>query len=314
MKIKLNEIKDNCKICKWIDFSIITDKDRYWFKINTAICKKCWFIMTNPLPDKDFLNNFYKNDYRKYYESIWTPNEDYFLRFIGRASKRISFINDYLSDWLKYLEIWSWEWSYLWLIKQFYNIDETGIEPTWDYANYAINEKNINIKNDIYENVVLKDNYFDIISHFHVLEHIYDINHIIKENHKKLKENWLLFIEVPNVLWNWSWIWMINIAHLYNFSKISLSNLLKINWFTILKIEESNDETFWDIIRVIAKKSDNKSEIKVENYKEIKKFVLKNINRISKIEFKIITFSKKIIWDYNTKKIIKLINSYVKRK
>ena len=107
---------------------------------------------------------------------------------------------------------------------------------------------------------------------------------------------------------------MIHIWHLYNFSKISLSNLLIKNWFHIEVINEYNDETFWDIIRVIAKKSDNKSEIKVENYKEIKKFVLKNINRISKIEFKIITFSKKIIWDYNTKKIIKLINSYVKRK
>lgn len=316
MKIKLNKNKTNCPICFSNKFEIILQQDRFWFNIKTTVCEKCGLVMFNPLPEKSFLDNFYIKYYRKYYESTETPNEEYFLKFIWRASKRINYISKYLKNDINYLDIWSADGSYLWLIKQFYKIKETWIEPNNKYSQYSIEKKWLNIINDIYENTNLKDNQYDIISHFHVLEHIYDINHFINFNYKKLINNGILYIEVPNILWDWAWIWMIHLWHLYNFSEKSLTNLLIQNWFIIEKKDISNDEIFWPIIRIVAKKIDNSvnNNIIKENYKEIKRHIINNVNKISKLEFLIIQLSKNIIWDTNTKKLIKKVDQYVKRK
>lgn len=315
MKILLEKQNSKCPICKNMDFDIALKKDRYNFKINTSICKKCWLVMTNPLLDKWFLNDFYKNHYRRYYESVAVPNSNYFLKLVWRAARRIKYISKYLRNWIKYLDIWSAEWSYLWLVKQFYEIEETWIEPNKKYSEYSIKKKDLNVINDIYENIKLKDNYFDIISHFHVLEHIYDINHFIKFNFDKLKNWWILYIEVPNIKWNWSGIWMFHIAHLYNFSKISISNLLIKNGFILEDIQEYEDEVFWSILRLIAKKSEKKdNSIEKENHNQIKNHILKNVNKISRLEYILLNLSKKIIWIENTKKITQKIKKYVKRK
>ena len=60
--------------------------------------------------------------------------------------------------------------------------------------------------------------------------------------HKLLQDNGILFIEVPNILGNWSGIGMFHIAHVFQFHEASLKNFLARAGFSPVAISTEGNE------------------------------------------------------------------------
>ena len=72
--------------------------------------------------------------------------------------------------------------------------DSKGIEPNIGYSEYAKNEYGCTIETGEIENM---SGQYDIITMFHVLEHVASPLMAMKKLYQSLKENGVLFVEVP---------------------------------------------------------------------------------------------------------------------
>lgn len=96
------------------------------------------------------------------------------------------------------------------------------------------------------------DNFFDLIVCLAVLEHVFDPIYVVKELSRIIKKDWLLVIEVPNIVvffrriaflfwirprtsWDRWWDWW----HLQYFTVNDLKRLLSDHWFMVLKVSWS---------------------------------------------------------------------------
>ena len=87
------------------------------------------------------------------------------------------------------------------------------------------------------------NNKYDCLILSHVLEHIYDLTSFIKEISKKINDNGLLYIEIPNAdfyeeFTNICPLQEINIEHINFFSKYALNKLLINSGFYCLHLQD----------------------------------------------------------------------------
>ena len=66
-----------CPICNSADFEQLATVDRYHMGISTSGCRHCGLVMTNPRPVVTAMDNFYRYNYRDYYESVDVPDAAY---------------------------------------------------------------------------------------------------------------------------------------------------------------------------------------------------------------------------------------------
>ena len=154
----------------------------------------------------------------------------------------------YLKEFLKgknLLEIGSGEGHILELFER-KKFDVLGIEPS---------EKNVKMINDKLKNGICKQGFaedefeftkqFDVIIMSHVLEHVIDCRKVIENLKKKLSNDGILFLEVPNCGSKKYLIESIETQpHIHHFTKKSLEKLLNILGFEIIKV----DTLFGEII------------------------------------------------------------------
>jgi len=110
---------------------------------------------------------------------------------------------------------------------------------------------------NIEDSSAVKDSRYDLIIMSHVVEHFYDLDTAMKNVHKLLADDGFLYIEVPSFHWcevRTPTVWCPE--HLSFFTKNSLSNLLALNGFKIIKIKDSR---YWGNIKVLVQKHPIKS-------------------------------------------------------
>jgi len=56
-----------CTLCGSSDFTLLAQSDRYGFDLDKRICDKCGLVQTMPALRKEFLDEFYRNHYRRLY-------------------------------------------------------------------------------------------------------------------------------------------------------------------------------------------------------------------------------------------------------
>lgn len=158
------------------------------------------------------------------------------------------------------LEVWVARWKFLielsekiWWIKKYYwvDINENSLEEARINLNKHSLDNELKCMN-VDEWLNYDNNSFDLISCLAVLEHVFDPIKVVEEFSRVIKKDWLLVIEVPNIVvffrriaflfwirprtsWDLWWDWW----HLQYFTVSDLKKLLRNNGFEILEVSWS---------------------------------------------------------------------------
>ena len=261
-RVKIKEIRDlynqlglidsPCSICKSTDFQLLSEADRYGFDIKKQICLSCDLVQSNPRPSKEFHNIFYSKHYRKLYTGKDLPVDYESMTSDFNAKGRVildvfqkvelSNLKDYnvieigcsSGGILKYLEPF---------VKDVYgcDLDEEAIE-------YA--KKILNLKVHLGEKPKVIPETKNIFILSHVLEHVFDPLQFVLEIRSTLKSNDLLYIAVPGLnmvrqgTYKYDLRRYFHLAHVTDFTKQTLENLLITAGFKTLYIDEKIESVF----------------------------------------------------------------------
>ncbi|MEW5920313.1 MAG: methyltransferase domain-containing protein [Bacillota bacterium] len=198
------------------ELEIITIKETFKIDIDNVICKTCGLVFQNPPMNKEKLMSFYKYQYRynEKGESVRHQQKDYIEKFLTNKKGKILDIGSFEGYFLNLFKVDGWE--------------TLGVEPSVEGAKICIERYGIKVYNDMFENLSLPEKEFDVISIRHVLEHVDDAFNTIMLMKKYLKDEGIIFIEVPNIE-NFDYY---NIAdaydfqHIFNFSRNTIKNYL----------------------------------------------------------------------------------------
>ncbi|WP_250434141.1 class I SAM-dependent methyltransferase [Hanstruepera flava] len=266
-----------CPICDDNQFKVLANKDRYGMGVQTVICNNCSMIYINPRPTELEMNNFYKNHYRSFYESIEVPTQDYINK--GPFKARASFVKDALNKYLQksktILDVGCAEGTLLSQIEIYYpDIQTYGIEPSIGFGEYAKQ----NLKGDIfigsYQDFIKHSSgiCFDVVTSTHVLEHILNPKEYLLELKKMMHKASVLYIEVPNIMNDRvNGLGAVHLGHVLSFDMQTLESLLNICGFEVVESFEEGLPALTPAMAVICKIDDNIEPIEFPSKQEILK-------------------------------------------
>ena len=226
-----------CPFCKSDDHKAIATERAV---LGIVSCNVCGLIYVNPRlksPEK-----VYCGDPKDYYEEA---------KFIFKGKKPHHRDSNYLDD-LKiikrfkptgnFLDIGTNAGFFLRLAKKNKNWNIYGVEPSKSLADLAIKHFNLNIKNTLLENADFDADFFDIVTMTDVFEHIPNPDEILAKARQLMKDGGILFIKVPNGLFN---LTKLRLAKLTNALKTydifdSYEHLIHYSHKTLSKIVEKN--------------------------------------------------------------------------
>lgn len=212
---------------------------------NIFRCNRCGFVYTDSAVSYSGSEKDYYNNTEKYISSI---SDDPFRIFY----ETLGLIENFTSHTGKLLDIGAAKGEFLAAAKK-RGWEVFGVEPSQNFVRYAAEKYGINVINSSLMESTFPENFFDVIALNMVLEHIDDPQSLFSIIKKILKEDGLLYIEVPNMdsglLKIISLYYRINGKnwapflspfhppyHCYGYQKTSLKHLCSISGFKIKKI------------------------------------------------------------------------------
>lgn len=199
-----------------------------------ARCNNCGFIFAIPLEDPGVFSNAYiKMVDEKYVEEEFGRrlSARSILKKLGKFKKHgnklldIGCCTGFLLDEAKNM---GW--------------DTFGVELSAWASRYAAEKFNLKIYNMPLEKAAFPNEYFDIVIMQDTIEHLHHPRQMLLEINRILKTNGMLYINTPDIesfiskILKAKW-WGINQFHLYYFSKKSLSEILNLSGFFVLKYD-----------------------------------------------------------------------------
>ena len=250
----------DCPVCDSSNYSILLNVDRYNMGIETVICNQCSLIYINPRPTESEMSEFYKHHYRKFYESIEVPTEEYIKNgpFLNRARFVLGSLKCFLNDAETFIDIGCAEGSLIKMVERdFENISTFGIEPSVGFGNYAKENVNGDIFIGAYQEFIKeqKEQKFDVLATTHVLEHILNPKEYLKALQSLMHDNSVLYIEVPNIMDNRvSGVGNVHIGHIISYDSITIRILLENSGFEIINILTEGLPALTPAMAVICKR------------------------------------------------------------
>jgi len=229
-----------CRLCRGTNFRILADHDRYGFEINTSICVDCGLIQTNPdLRKADYID-FYKNHYRSLYiaDLVGSP-EMFFKEEYWRGQKIYRFVRKHVAFAHRplVLEVGCGAAG---ILKAFADRGFDVIGTDYGAENLAYGRaRGIDIREGDVFSLTL-DRKPDLVIYSHVLEHVYDPNEELQKIQELLAPGGYLYVEVPGIFatrtnaFQGDFLRMFHLAHIYNFTKSTLTRLVENNGFELI--------------------------------------------------------------------------------
>lgn len=209
-------------------------------------CLHCGLIYVNPRLKKP--DEVYRGDADKYFKEARLifegkaqhhRDQNYLqdLKIIYRYKPSGNFldIGTNMGFFLRKAKDWHW---HLW-----------GVEPSLALSEIARRYFGLNVKTAFLEEAGFEDDIFDIISMTDVFEHISEPGKILKEIQRILKSNGILFIKVPNGLFNLFKFQVARITkkledydlfdsyeHVVHYSEMTLRNTLEKYGFKVIRV------------------------------------------------------------------------------
>lgn len=286
-----------CPICLNEDGIQLAKKDRYGLPYDLILCK-CGLAYQKKRLDKVSLFDFYKNHYYK----IYADNSiiDYHKQELKQGEIVYNFITEFIDNKnIKILEVGSGASGILRYFKNkgFENL--TGLELDPKYVEYSNKNGIKTIQGDI---STIQSEKFDLIIYNHVFEHINDLSEELRVVSDRLDKSGLLYIEVPSLDklsdYNYNVNRFYQNAHTYNFTSNTLENLLSINSFEALKID--------NFVRGVFK-----SALKKGTFSNYQNAVLHNL-KLNRIRYFLFFLPRAIIYEPIKifKKVLKILGLF----
>ena len=298
----------DCALCG-VDCTRLFNKIGNW---NIVRCKNCGLVYLNPRPSKKELDELYVKDY--------FTND--LLQVFPTAKKEIEQgISMYLErvrslkcNTGKLLEIGCGNGFFLKAAEKL-GWEVMGIEISQWVSRYCSEKLGLKILNAKLEDLELKKGCFDVVALFHNLEHQRDPLDILRRIKELLKGNGLLVIAVPNInsfdriYYRKDWKDYSLPVHLYHFSTRTLTKMLNIAGFKVVRKEYTAFCFIKELLQKFIIKSNKSSEengtvVATEKYNFMRLYELYKLT-IGKIPFG----SHMIFYAKNKVKKIKEIKS-----
>lgn len=268
----------DCNLCGQDNTELLFSKNEF----QIVRCCNCSLVYVNPRPDEKKIRELYEEHYFKGAEEevLLESNLQQY-----RFKEQLKRLERYKKNG-KVLDIGCGAGYFLEVAKS-NGWEPWGIEPS-KFAAEEAKKKMENIFNGSIDEAEYSDNFFDLITMWQVLEHLNDPFIILKRLYRMLKKDRLLVVEVPDfncleskrLKERWSQIHPP--LHLYYFTSLTLSNLLKKAGFSIIKIEQVPSGTGFG------------EKLKRAKTEGLKRYLLTHFNHLSWLK-KVIMDVKKIL-------------------
>jgi len=233
-----------CALCGSLNFKPALECEGFSF----VKCGRCGLVQRNPQPDKNEILARYSSTYGNDYLSYELENEAAFLKLqqlalkdsgFSKLEKTLFFTDEKLRAGTapSILDIGCATGA---LIASFrdkgWRVTGVEISPSADYAK---NERKLDVRNIPLEENKFSDNSFDVILASHLIEHLNEPKTFLEESYRILKNSGNIFITTPDIsgfqsrLFGSRWRSAI-FDHLYLFSRRTLSKMLKAVGFKIV--------------------------------------------------------------------------------
>ena len=226
--------------------------DRYGMGVITVGCEKCGLIQTNPRPTEHGLSDFYKNDYRKFYQNTVHPSLEYIQK--NNKHTRMAYTVNFLMKTIehrsihKVLDIGCSEGAFFSALKERgYSGELYGVEPNREFALFT--EQQTGAK--VFPSIETLEGKFDLIVLTHVFEHFLSPDIFLQRIKTNLNVDGLLYIDVPDAA-EYSSLADLHIAHLYHFTANTLAELMRANGFQVLECDRHRPPHHPRSVRVVA--------------------------------------------------------------
>jgi len=251
-----------------------------WENIYFVICKDCGLVFENPRMSLQSMKSYYSNEV--------SSNVNYGIESNGELARKeqFEFTKKFIKKSGTMLDIGARDNSFIkyW---QDQNYKIIALEPG---PSFKTELSEITFIPKFYEDYK-PDKKFDIICMRHVLEHTFSPIDFLNKSWNDLKDDGLLFIEVPNL--HNPWITFVDFFvyyHTFNFSPVTINSYVKKSGFEVL---DSLYEIPYNAMRIIARKTKKNSNSVIQNdYRETKNKFLeykdKRKNFLKKIKDKIL--------------------------
>jgi 2-polyprenyl-3-methyl-5-hydroxy-6-metoxy-1,4-benzoquinol methylase len=237
-----------CPICGGERHEQLFHGDRYRMGITTVGCRRCGLIFVNPRPTPMAMNLFYQRHYRKFYESVERPTDEYVNAgpFRARAEYVVNALHEFTSNYTdaKLLDIGCAEGTLLkHLGKAFPKFTLYGMEPDPNFADYArAQAAAVEVFSCDFHSFFGENNQkFDVVTLTHVLEHILDPICVLRCIRDILRKDGYLYVEVPNVAdLRAVGVGNIHLGHVLSFDPQSLKHALHVAGFRVEQFYEGD--------------------------------------------------------------------------
>lgn len=160
---------------------------------NIVQCKKCGLIYLNPQPSPEEIKNLYLKDY---FDIAYLQKESC-ARLMSDARELLKEIERYRQPG-KILDIGAAGGHYL-KAAQERGWETFGVELSSYATSWAKENLGLKIFTGILEEANFPDDFFDVIIMSHTLEHLFEPLGTLRKAYQILKNNGLIYINVPNV-------------------------------------------------------------------------------------------------------------------
>lgn len=292
-------VESACDICDSSDFELLSNKVQFNMPYKVVICKQCGLVQINPKPEKNELNNFYINEYDKYYS---TPKNIGNEQFKNRGYQIAEFAQEYLNTNINILEIGSGGGGNLLGLSEKSNTKNiNAIEPN-KHNIFSLKSLDINVIGEFYDTKTYDLKHIEFVLMSHVLEHFYSPKEVLNKLYEETNDSVKAIILVPSIKNYKKYIplhkYWFRIVHLFYFNLETMENLLKITGWKTIKAYDKDGE-----LGIIIEKNNMKNS-EIVNYFNLSYDEYKNYK--SKINY--ISFYSRIILSKNKQVIKKLIN------
>jgi len=268
-----------CLTCAGENFEKISEKDRYGLYYPVVICRDCGLVQTNPRMNQAAYNEFYNTEYRKLYVGTERPGSDFFKLQLEKGKLIFDFLQENKAFTKPLEEMFVFEvgcgaGGILHYFRE-KGCEVKGIDLGEEYVEYGKNTHQLDLETGFLKDIQLTKKP-DLVIYSHVVEHILEPDKEFIELKSKIKDNTIIYIEVPGIKhlypnYKMNLLRYLQNAHTYHFSLRTLQNLMFKSGFELVKGTS--------YIRSIFKINKQNTSVRIENdYSEVMNY-LKSMER-----------------------------------
>lgn len=234
-----------CPVCRKEGGEILARKDRYGIPLNVVICEDCGLIRTEPRMDAKSYAEFYRDEYRALYSGKDEPDENFFAEQVRHGGEIQGVLSQHgfaVGPGDLVVEVGCGAGGILEAFRA-KGARVVGCDPGVFFLRFGREQKGLDLRLGFLRDLVLPKK-AKVVIYSHVVEHILDLGEELKLLREILALDGVVYVEVPSVKnihrdgYNGDLLLLLQNAHTYHFTARSLQNVMAVNGYTPLFVDE----------------------------------------------------------------------------